>query len=213
VDAAAAWAAAIHRLGGRADIAAASGAELERRWAEPHRRYHSSAHLAAVLRDASWLAEQLGLDEEDRALVVLAACAHDVVYDGHPGDDERASAEWARQRLTECGLRAPAIERVVDLVLATSSHAADPADTAAIVLLDADLAILGADEDAYAHYADAVREEYAAVPEDEFRRGRARILTELLDRDPLYLSAPARTRWAAQARRNLSAELERRLSR
>lgn len=207
MDAAHAWRAAVLHLGGRREPAAASGAEVERRWAEPHRRYHSTGHLEAVLRDACWLADELGLDDDDRALVVLAACAHDVVYDRRPGDDERASAEWARGRLTDCGLPATSVERVVDLVLATSDHDADAADRPAAVLLDADLAVLGADPAEYARYATAVREEYAAVPEDEFRRARARVLASLLDRQPLYRTAPARRAWEAQARRNLTAEL------
>ena len=41
-------------------------------------------------------ADEVGLDDDTAALVALAACAHDVVYDGRPGADERASAEWAR---------------------------------------------------------------------------------------------------------------------
>jgi predicted metal-dependent HD superfamily phosphohydrolase len=206
VPASTSWCAAVRRLGGDPTAAAAAGAELERRWAEPHRHYHSTAHLEAVLRDAEWLAGEVRLGEDDGAVVALAACAHDVVYEGRAGADEQASAEWARERLAACGLAAETVARVGALVLATVDHVAGD-DRAAEVLLDADLAILGAAPEDYARYVAAVRAEYAAVPDDEFRRGRARVVAALRDRDQLYRTEPARRRWEAQARHNLAAEL------
>jgi predicted metal-dependent HD superfamily phosphohydrolase len=62
------------------------------RYAESHRRYHDSAHVRAVVRDAAVLAAGLRLPADERAVLTIAAGAHDVVYDGHPGDDERRSA-------------------------------------------------------------------------------------------------------------------------
>ncbi|MBN9620380.1 MAG: hypothetical protein J0H43_11715 [Actinobacteria bacterium] len=184
-------------------------AELERCYSESHRRYHGLAHVRAVLREADGLAADLGLGSADRALVALAACAHDVVYDARPGVDERASAEWVRERLTASDVPAPAVAEVARLVLTTLDHGAGPDDVRAAVLLDADLAILGADPDGYAAYVAGVRAEYAAVPDDAWRSGRAAVLTSLLDLDPLFRTAAARERWAAAARRNVAAELAR----
>jgi predicted metal-dependent HD superfamily phosphohydrolase len=202
-----AWRVAVRRLGGRPEPAAAAAAELERRWAEPHRRYHTGAHLEAVLRDSAWLADEVGLDAVDRAVLTLAACAHDVVYDAVPGEDERASADWARQQLTDCGVPRAAVERVAGLVLATVAHDAAADDPAAAVLLDADLAVLAGQPSDYARYAAAVRQEYAAVADADFRAGRARVLAALLERTPLFRTAPARQRWEEAARRNVAAEL------
>lgn len=195
------------RLGGCAD--AATVADLERRWAEPHRRYHTTQHLEAVLRDADALADDLRLDDDSRAVVTLAACAHDVVYDARPGDDERASADWAREALAGCGVDAPAVQRVVDLVLATITHTAAPADVAASILLDADLAILAAQPAEYEGYVAATRVEYSSVSDEDWRHGRARVLSALLDRDRLYLTELGRARWEARARANVTAELQR----
>jgi predicted metal-dependent HD superfamily phosphohydrolase len=209
MTAAAAWLGAVGRLGGDLRAARASGADLERRWAQAHRRYHTATHLEAILRDAAWLAGELGLDEAEHAVIALAACAHDVVYDARPGDDERASAEWARQALTGCGLADQVVERVAGLVLATIDHAAGDADPLAAVLLDADLAVLGSEPDDYERYVAGVRAEYAAVPDDEFRRGRASVLEALRARNPLFRTEPGRDRWEARARHNLDAELAR----
>ena len=196
------WAAAIAALGGEPDED--TWRRLEARYGEPHRRYHTLEHAAAVARDSAWLAEDLG--ETDRAVVAVAAWTHDVVYDARPGEDERASAAWAREALE--GVREEHIERVVGLILATIKHDAPADDDLATALLDADLAILGAPEAQYAVYAEAVRQEYAKYPDDVWREGRAAVLEGMLSRT-LYRSEAARTRWASDATANLTAELTR----
>jgi predicted metal-dependent HD superfamily phosphohydrolase len=201
------WTAAVVRVGGRAETAEEGAADLTRRYAEPHRSYHTTRHVDAVVRDVALLAREEQLEEEDRAIVALAACAHDVVYDAQPGEDERASAEWARSWLARADVPKTLIDRVGELVLATMNHSAAPGDAAAAVLLDADLAILGSSADDYAGYVQAVRREYATVSDADWRVGRARVLSALAARPRLYLTAPAHQRWAEHARRNLAAEL------
>jgi predicted metal-dependent HD superfamily phosphohydrolase len=176
--------------------------DLLARYAEPHRRYHDTAHVRQVVRDAVALTSG-----RDRALVALAAWAHDVVYDGRPGDDERASAAWARRELTAAGLADADVVRVEGLVLATLDHTPPPGDHLAEALLDADLAILGAAPADYERYRIAVRAEYAHVPDDAWRAGRAAVLRSLLAKEPLYRTRAARERWAARARHNLREEL------
>jgi predicted metal-dependent HD superfamily phosphohydrolase len=202
------WTGAVCLLGGDQQVAAAAAAELAARYAEPHRRYHDNAHVRAVVRDAAILAAELRLPADECALLTIAAGAHDVVYDGQPGDDERRSASWARDRLTRAGVAAAHVARAEELVLATMTHMTPPDDLTAWVLLDADLAILGADPEAYDRYRAAVREEYAALDEPAWRAGRAAVMTELLARDPLYGTGAARRRWEAAARANIARELE-----
>jgi predicted metal-dependent HD superfamily phosphohydrolase len=194
------WVEAIAALGGT------SGARprLEARYGEPHRRYHTLDHAAAVARDSAWLAGDLG--ETDRAVVAVAAWTHDVVYDAKPGEDERASAAWAREALEQAKVGEAHIERVEGLILTTIKHDAPPDDLLATALLDADLAILGAEPAKYAVYAEAVRQEYAKYPDDVWREGRAAVLEGMLTRT-LYRSEAARTRWASAATANLTAEL------
>ncbi|MEV6877297.1 hypothetical protein [Amycolatopsis sp. NPDC051128] len=198
------WPEAIAALGG--EPSAAGWARLEARYGEPHRRYHTLDHAAAVARDSAWLADVLDLGETSRALVAVAAWTHDVVYDAKPGEDERASAAWAREALKQAKTGEAHIERVTDLILATTKHDAPPEDALATALLDADLAILGAPPELYATYARGVREEYAKYPDDIWREGRVAVLEGLLSRT-LYRSEAARTRWASTATANLSAEL------
>nr|WP_225954072.1 hypothetical protein [Kibdelosporangium phytohabitans] len=177
---------------------------MTRRYGEPHRAYHNADHVTAVLREARAIAD---VSAEDWAVLALAICAHDVVYDAKPGDDERASAEWARRHLTAAGVAENHIGKVEELVLATLGHQSD--DELAHILLDADLSILGADPEAYDEYAIAVREEYSAVPDDAWRHGRAAVLRNLLDRPGLFRTAAGKARWDSQARVNLRRELSR----
>ena len=95
------------------------------------------------------------------------------------------------------------------LVRLTATHAAGPDDANGVVLCDADLSILASGPDAYAAYTRAVRVEYAHVPEDDFRRGRAAVLRQLLDLPKLFGTDRGRRAWEPTARANLTRELAR----
>jgi predicted metal-dependent HD superfamily phosphohydrolase len=196
-------------LGGDERAARLDGSDLEQRYSEPHRRYHTGEHIRAVLSDAAWIADALSLTEADCALLTLAACAHDVVYDARPGDDERVSARWASCALSRAGVGDDAVRRVAQLVLSTLAHEALAGDPVAAALLDADLAILGAEPAVYDRYAQAVRAEFSSVPDDLWRAGRPAVLTSLLGRSSVFVTEPAIGRWEAAARANMQSELSR----
>ncbi len=188
-----------------------AGEELLRRWSEPHRRYHDLAHLQDVLLSLDQLSD---LGEQVRPSVLLAAWYHDAVYDGVAGEDERRSAELARQELRGVGLSPALAAEVARLVLATTPGGGVPGvaagavvDHDAAVLRDADLAILAAPPKRYAAYAAAVRAEYAHVPEEAFRRGRADILAGILSAPRIYGTPTAHARWEERARANLAREI------
>jgi predicted metal-dependent HD superfamily phosphohydrolase len=174
------------------------------RYAEPHRHYHTVAHVAAVV-------EALFLDlAADPASVELAAFFHDAVYDPEapPGANERASAALAASSLPGVGVPAPAVGEVVRLVLTTIDHRSWPGDANAAVLNDADLSTLGAAPGVYGAYVAGVRAEYAWLGEREWRAGRGRVVLGLLARPRLYATERGVARWEAAARANLRAELE-----
>ena len=174
------------------------GADLLSRWSEPHRRYHTTDHLTAVL-DVIDRYAGLAVDPDT---VRLAAWFHDAVYDPAAPDNEERSA-----RLTESTLPDPV--EVARLVRLTASHQVGPGDPDGALLADADLSILAAAPDAYDRYAATVRAEYAHVPDAAFRAGRAAILRELAGRPALYRIVPPRTDWHARAVANLRRELAR----
>ena len=84
-----------------------------------------------------------------------------------------------------------------------------PDDVDGAVLCDADLAVLARDEDGYRRYVDDVRREYAHVPDELFRAGRATVLSALLAAPTLFRTDEGRRRWERAARANVEAELAR----
>ncbi|MFD5819978.1 hypothetical protein [Streptomyces sp. NPDC127038] len=182
------------------------GANLLDRWAEPRRRYHTTDHLLAVL-DRIDVLESHGERAGDPAAVRLAAWFHDAVYLPDRSENEERSARLAERALAELGVSAERTAEVARLVRLTVTH--DPADddTDGAVLCDADLAVLASPPAAYAAYTAAVREEYAFVPDDAFRQGRAAVLRQLLGLPRLFRTAYGTRTWTAPAQRNMKAEL------
>ena len=84
-----------------------------------------------------------------------------------------------------------------------------PLDPDARLLVDIDLAILGAAPERFDEYEVQVRQEYAWVPGPLFRRKRREILQGFLDRPCIYTTEPFRTRFELQARSNLQRSVAR----
>ena len=190
-------------LGGSADVESA-GRDLLDRWAEPHRRYHTTQHLREVLAALDLLSA--GADVP--VAVRCAAYWHDAVYDPTAADNERRSAALASAALGRVGLAPQVIREVSRLILLTTSHAPAPDDEPGALLCDADLAVLAATAERYNAYAAGVRAEYAHLSDEAFRRGRAAVLAALLDRPQLFSTVEGRRRWESVARNNLHGELD-----
>lgn len=184
------------------------GDDLVACYREPHRHYHTVDHLLWVTRHVTDLARSEPVD--DIGATIVAGFFHDAVYDASRSDNERVSAEYAKRRLPELGWTPARIAHVASLVEATREHAVAP-DAAfthdASLLIDADLAVLGAEPAGYQAYVNGVRQEYRFVDDDAWRTGRARVLRSFLDRDRIYRTPTANVRWEHRARANVTAEL------
>lgn len=183
-------------------------AGLRRRLAEPHRAYHGQAHIDAMLAGLAALGDAVA----DPAALELAVWYHDAVYDPAARDNEARSAALLRADMA--GLADPAlVEAAAGLVGMTAAHALPPglagaarADAAAF--LDLDLAVLGADQAAYAAYGRGIAAEFVPVHgAAAYRAGRAAFLRGLLARPRLFLTERAHAALDAAARRNLRGEL------
>lgn len=197
--------AAWRELAGSTPEAVAVGAELLERWSEPHRRYHTLAHLRATLRAVDALHEEA----RDADRVRYAVWFHDAVYEGVPGQDERESAQLAERLLSLTGMESDRIHEVVRLIGVTATHRPQRWDTDGAVLSDADLSVLSAPAEEYLTYTAAVRAEYRHVSDEEFRGGRAAVLRSLLEAPRLFHTSFGRAYWEARARVNMLAELHR----
>jgi predicted metal-dependent HD superfamily phosphohydrolase len=176
--------------------------ELLERWSEPHRSYHDVTHLLAVL-DALVLVAGRG---SVPLVVELAAWFHDAVYDGAAGSDEERSAALA-ERLLGPLLAEQQVAEVGRLVRLTAGHQPREGDQQGALLCDADLAVLGGEPARYDRYVAAVRQDYAHVSDEDWRRGRAAVLRRLLTLDPLYRTERGQALWLERAHENLNREL------
>ncbi len=177
--------------------------DLVNRYGEAGRYYHNLRHLAEVLAVVDGLAAETG----DAAAMRLAAWFHDAIYDSRAKDNEERSAALAESVLTGFGLAQPLVANVQRLVLLTKTHTAEAGDRDGHVLLDADLAILGAQEERYDEYARDIRREYAWVDETAYRDGRGRVLEGFLRRPRLYFTDVLFRSHERPARHNLQREL------
>lgn len=185
--------------------AAALRDELAAAYAGPGRHYHGTRHLQEVLSRLDELA-RAGTEYDDLP-VRLAAWFHDALYDGERDSEERGAA-WAEDSLPAYLDRATVAE-VARLIRLTESHQPAEHDGNGAALSDADLGILAAEPERYDDYTEAVRREYAYLGDEEFRIGRAQVLLNLLNRDPLFHSEHGRRVWQELARANLQRELDR----
>lgn len=187
-------------------IAAATGQQL---WSDlvhayqtPPRTYHNLAHIAYCLN----IATPLLFQTNNPLAVQLALWYHDIIYDSQAADNEARSAAFAHDVLQQAGVSGWLIDEVTRLILLTRTHQTTADDHNGAVLLDADLAILGAAANEYQRYTAAIREEYAWVDETSYRRGRGRVLQHFLQREPIYLTVSLREKLEAKARINLQQE-------
>ncbi|MEI8376181.1 MAG: hypothetical protein WCJ35_25455 [Planctomycetota bacterium] len=173
--------------------------DVSKRYAGSGRFYHTLDHIGAVLETV----ESLGSFAQNPNAVTLAAWLHDVIYDSRTSDNEERSAEYAERWCRKLSI--PQGHLVALLILKTKTHDAGD-DVDAQVLIDADLAILGASKPAYRAYSENIRQEYAWVPEGNYRMGRQQVLEGFLSKPGIYrllghIEEPARRNMAAEIAR------------
>jgi predicted metal-dependent HD superfamily phosphohydrolase len=183
--------------------------EIRRAYGEPHRHYHTLEHVGRSLELLDGVRDRLARPPEAE----LALWLHDVIYHPQAGDNEARSAAYAQDLLQAGEVAAPVGERVAALIMATRhvagagpAAAGDDPDTAYV--LDADLSILGAPEPEFDRYEAQVRREYAYRTDEEWRRGRLRVLAMFQARARIFLTEEF-GRFEAPARANLARSLAR----
>jgi predicted metal-dependent HD superfamily phosphohydrolase len=191
----------LSRLGATGDTTALA-TDLLAAWSAPDRAYHNRRHLEDCLAQL----DRAKADPPTRDLVEAALWFHDAVYDPRAGDNEERSAAWAAEALPAAGVAPDVAGRIAGLVRLTAGHG-PASDLAGQLVCDIDLSILGRPVELFDSYDRGIRAEYAWVPEPAYRAARARILEDLLRRDPLFQTPAFRRRFETRARANLQRAL------
>ena len=174
-------------------------AELIGRYQEPHRSYHTVAHLEFGLSQFD-LISGLAM-HPDR--VEFSYFFHDNVYIIGAADNEEQSAHLAREVLKKAQVPVVVQLHVVAHIMTTKpGEKANSPDQQ--VMADIDLAILGQSRDVFVEYERQVRQEYASVPEEVFWEARKGILQGFLNRPSIFSTSHFREIYEAQARENLT---------
>jgi predicted metal-dependent HD superfamily phosphohydrolase len=172
-------------------------------YSEPHRKYHTTQHLFECFEQFSKVRALADHPEE----VELALWFHDAIYDVRRHDNETRSAQWAKRMVLESGLGEIVAQRVYDLVMVTQ-HDAVPIDRDAKILVDIDLSILGTTPERFEAYEQHIREEYAWVPELEFRLKRLQILEAFKMRSQIFNTEYFQDHYEVLARQNLCCSIQ-----
>lgn len=178
------WRSLASSLGLDKTVADRAGDELARRYCGPDRHYHDARHIVSMLDGFERLRQKF----EAPAAAQLAIVFHDLVYDPSRRDNEGRSAE-AMVEMLDGTVDEDILAAARRSILATKTHAATPSRDTNLIL-DLDMAILGAPWAQYERYAVGIMREYLPVHgEQAYRQGRVALFLEpALERGVVYLT-------------------------
>ena len=178
-------------------------------YGEPHRAYHTAQHINECLSWLDWATEATLLAHR-KAPLEMALWYHDMVYQPQLNNNEQLSAEQALTFLNTHPIKTAHIEQVEMLILATdhltsskSDHRAESAD----LMVDIDLAILGAAPQRFLQYNTQIHQEYIWLPNSVYHTHRERVLAKFLACPTIYQTNLFQKRLETQAQENLSAAI------
>lgn len=178
------------------------------RWLESHyreraRKYHDARHINECLREL----DRSPHADASNPLVEYALWFHDAIYNTFSKRNEERSAEAAVAVLEHSG-RPPADCALARSLILATRHGVQPTEPPLQLLVDIDLAILGASAERYAEFELQIRAEYWWVPSGMYRRQRGAILKSFIQRPSIYATHEFREQYERQARNNLLWGLE-----
>lgn len=171
---------------------------LHAAYSEKHRFYHTVDHIDAMLTHFDGVKEIAEKPEE----LELAIWFHDAVYKPLSKTNELDSANWAQTFLATHSYGKAGIERVHNLIMATL-HNGNIKTPDEQLIVDIDLAILGAPPDVHDQFERNVRKEYRLVPGFIYRKKRKELLRSFLSSGSIYNLELFNERYEDQSKQNL----------
>ena len=176
--------------------------EIQAAYTSATRYYHNLDHLDYLVETLLPIRNEIG----DWQLLIFSVAYHDIVYDPARHDNEERSAEFAYERLTRLDLSPDRKDKCKRQILTTKHHRVDDnADTN--YFTDADLSILGSDNESYLAYTRQIRKEYRDFPDILYEQGRRKVLEYFLEMEMIFKTKYFQDKYETQARINISGEL------
>lgn len=177
---------------------------------EPHRVYHNLSHVydcLNVYRHTVNVPSSYG----ERVALQTAIWFHDAIYDPLSNQNEEETRDLLLSTKPHEWLPS---HDVTVLAIEMSKHHSNPKKDEMIgkhetvkLFMDIDCSILGRDPNSYINYAKKVRQEFSMIPDHAYFEGRQKFLEDMLNLPAVYLTYEFKTKYEAQARRNLENEL------
>ncbi|PVY37932.1 HD domain-containing protein [Pontibacter virosus] len=177
--------------------------ELATAYTARDRHYHNLEHIAYMLE----LADRYRESTKSFDLLLFAIFYHDIIYKPTRSDNEAQSASIAVERLHRLAIPESDTLLIKEMILATKAHQLHEHDLINL-LLDLDLAILGADQARYDRYSEGVRKEYSIYPDLIYKPGRRKVLQHFLGQPYIYKTPAFQEAFEERAKANLQRELE-----
>ena len=174
--------------------------EIESRYSEPHRHYHTLEHLKHLYSLLILFHKNINWDT-----FLMALFYHDLVYNIPSQTNEKKSALIAEKRMISLECPKTMIENVKNIILATQDH--QSSDREILPFLDADLAILGSKPKEYQKYLKKIRQEYKTLSDKVYIAGRTRFLNQILEKNQIFQHPLFYQKYELQAKENLTREL------
>ena len=171
--------------------------ELDALYREPHRRYHTSAHVEHCLRCFDLAADRM--DEPDA--VEMALWFHDAVYDVPTEENELRSAELFAARAG--GRGSEWFRSKVHRLIMVTTHRKPPETLDESFIVDIDLSSFGLPWEEFLRDSLAVREEFPLVPDAEFYPRHRKFVESIVARPAFCFTEFFRNRHEARARKNI----------
>ena len=174
--------------------------EIEQHYTSKSRYYHNLEHLENMLNELEKVESQI--QELDTLLFTIYY--HDIVYKPTKSDNEHQSALLFEKRISQTSF--PNLDACKTQIELTKEHQlATDEDTN--FLLDIDLSVLGKSPKEYKQYSDNIRKEYRIYPDFMYRKGRLKVLKNMLALDSIYKTEFFKRAYEYQARENLKLEI------
>lgn len=185
------------------DLILQSWNEIENQYSKKGRFYHNLQHLENMCKEIDDVKSQL----KSIDTVLFSIYYHDIVYHTFSKLNEEKSSDWASESLKKIGVSKGQIDKVQQQILATKKHL-HTADLDTNYLLDADLSVLGKEENMYNDYIKKIRKEYSIYPNFLYNPAREKVLLGLLEQNFIYKTDFFREKYELLARENIERELK-----
>lgn len=176
--------------------------EIEKAYTKSDRHYHNLTHLENLLQELEPFKEKFANWDE----IVFAIAYHDIVYNTLKSNNEEESATLAVKRLSAIDVPDWIVKNCQSIILATKKH--EEAEEPTSLFTDADLSILGAEENSYKQYTQQIRKEYKIYPDLIYNPGRKKVLNHFLNMERIFKTKEFGLKYEHQARLNLTEELD-----